>query len=284
MCNGDEENGLRACTSVHLTTANLKRDAERIPSLLSGKGTKKMYQFKSRVRYSECNAKAEITLPALVNYLQDCCTFQSEDLRIGVDYLKEHHEAWLLSSWQIVIKRYPKMGEEITVSTWPYAFKSFYGYRNFTIEDEKGEVVAYANSVWIFLDTDSGRPKRVSEEMLKAYVFEEQYPMETAERKIRLPEEMDAGEPFAVQKFHIDTNHHVNNEKYILMAEEYLTEKERVREVRVDYRKAAVLGDMIYPQAKKMKDKTVVALCDEAGKPYAVIEFQTEQGKESQTC
>ena len=69
------------------------------------------------------------------------------------------------------------MGEEITVSTWPYAFKSFYGYRNFTIEDEKGEVVAYANSVWIFLDTDSGRPKRVSEEMLKAYVFEEQYPM-----------------------------------------------------------------------------------------------------------
>ena len=131
-----------------------------------------MYQFKSRVRYSECNAKAEITLPALVNYLQDCCTFQSEDLRIGVEYLKEHHEAWLLSSWQIVIKRYPKMGEEITVSTWPYAFKSFYGYRNFTIGDEKGEVVAYANSVWIFLDTDSGRPKRVSEEMLKAYVFE----------------------------------------------------------------------------------------------------------------
>ena len=60
----------------------------------------------------------------------------------------------------------------------------------------------------------------MSEEMLKAYVFEEQYPMETAERKIRLPEEMDAGEPFAVQKFHIDTNHHVNNEKYILMAEE----------------------------------------------------------------
>ena len=36
-----------------------------------------MYDYKSRVRYSECDAKAEITLPALVNYLQDCCTFQS---------------------------------------------------------------------------------------------------------------------------------------------------------------------------------------------------------------
>ena len=233
-----------------------------------------MYQFKSRVRYSECNARAEITLPALVNYLQDCCTFQSEELHIGVEYLKEHHEAWLLSSWRIVIKRYPKMGEEITVSTWPYAFKSFYGYRNFTIEDEKGEVVAYANSVWIYLDTESGRPKRVSEPMLRAYTFEEPYPMETADRKIRLPEDMEKGEPFAVQKFHIDTNHHVNNEKYILMAEEYLTDQKQIFEVRVEYRRAAVLGDMIYPAVKKTEEGIVVALCDEAEKPYAVIEFQ----------
>ncbi len=243
-----------------------------------------MYQFKSRVRYSECNASAKLTLPALVNYLQDCCTFQSEELKIGVEYLKEHKEAWLLSSWQIVINRYPKMGEEITVSTWPYAFKGFYGYRNFTIEDEAGEVVAYANSVWIYLDTDSGRPKRVSETMLRAYPFEEPYPMETAERKIRLPEDMQQGEPFAVQKFHIDTNQHVNNEKYILMAEEYLKDTEWVREVRVDYRKAAVLGDMIYPCAKKTDDQTVVALCDEAGKPYAAIEFRTETGEEQKAC
>ena len=42
---------------------------------------------------------------------------------MGIDYLAEKHRAWLLSSWQIVVDRYPKLGERIVVSTWPYDFK-----------------------------------------------------------------------------------------------------------------------------------------------------------------
>lgn len=30
---------------------------------------------------------------------------------------------------------------KITVKTWPYNFKGFYGYRNFTIEDAEGKSV-----------------------------------------------------------------------------------------------------------------------------------------------
>ena len=45
-----------------------------------------MYDFKSRVRYSEVNSERQLTLPALIDYLQNCCTFQSEDneYRCGV--------------------------------------------------------------------------------------------------------------------------------------------------------------------------------------------------------
>ena len=93
-----------------------------------------MYDFKSRVRYSEVNSERQLTLPALIDYLQNCCTFQSEDMNIGVEYLEQHHAAWVLSSWEIVMNRYPKLAEHITVSTWPYSFKGFYGYRNFTIK------------------------------------------------------------------------------------------------------------------------------------------------------
>lgn len=232
-----------------------------------------MYQFESRVRYSECDARARITLPALVNYFQDCCTFQSEDLGVGVDYMNENQVAWMLSSWQIEVKRYPKMGEKITISTWPYAFKGFYGYRNFTICDEANNVIAYANSIWIFIDTKSARPKKVSDKMLSVYTFEEPYPMETSERKMKLPEEMEEKETFPVQKFHIDTNHHVNNEKYIEMALEYLIEADKIEGVRVEYKKAAVLGDMIYPYVGKNGEKLVVALSNEEKKPYAIVEF-----------
>ncbi len=98
-----------------------------------------MYQFESRVRYSEVDSERHLTLPAVMDYLQDCCTFQSEDMNIGVEYLAEQKQAWVLSSWEIKIRRYPVMGEKICVETWPYAFKGFYGYRNFRITKRTGE-------------------------------------------------------------------------------------------------------------------------------------------------
>lgn len=129
-----------------------------------------MYQFSSRVRYSEVNSEKILTLPALLDYLQDCCIFQSEELGVGVDYLADNHAAWVLSSWQIRICRYPKLGEEITVSTWAYDFKGFYGCRSFKVEGEDKGLLAYANSLWVFMDTDTMRPMRINQKMIDVYL------------------------------------------------------------------------------------------------------------------
>ena len=58
-----------------------------------------MYSFDSRVRYSEVDEDRKLSLTGVINYMQDCSTFQSEDLNMGIDYLTEKHRAWLLSSW-----------------------------------------------------------------------------------------------------------------------------------------------------------------------------------------
>ena len=47
-----------------------------------------------------------------------------------------------------------------------------------------------------------------------------------------------------------------------------------VHQMRVEYKKSAVYGDMIYPRIAAEDDRTVVELCDENAKPYAVIEFR----------
>ena len=88
---------------------------------------------------------------------------------MGIEYLKEQKRAWWLSSWQIVVDRCPVLGEEITVSTWPYDFKGMYGYRNFTIRDRKGSYLVRANSVWFLFDTEAGRPVRVQEDDIQGY-------------------------------------------------------------------------------------------------------------------
>lgn len=37
FCNGDEENGYHACTGIHLTTADQRRDALRASRLCNGR-------------------------------------------------------------------------------------------------------------------------------------------------------------------------------------------------------------------------------------------------------
>ena len=97
-----------------------------------------MYQYQTRIRYSELDESGHLKPEALLDYFQDCSTFQSEDLGIGIGYLKKRNMVWVLSSWQIVAERYPLLGETVTVGTQPYEFRSFMGFRNFMMEDEAG--------------------------------------------------------------------------------------------------------------------------------------------------
>ncbi len=233
-----------------------------------------MYSFDSRIRYSEVDYQGKLNFHALLDYFQDCSSFHSEDLQLGVEFLQEHKVAWVLISWQIEVKRYPVYGERVQISTWPYDFKGFYGYRNFKMTDEKGETLAYANSLWVLLDTQSGRPVRVLPEMNERYTLEPPIPMEKGPRKMQIPQNMEAREPFAVHKFHLDTNLHVNNGKYILMAQEYLPKEFEIGKLRTEYKKSAVYGDTIYPFVKEEEDKFVVALCDEQQNPYVTIELE----------
>ena len=137
-----------------------------------------------------------ISITGIMNYLQDCSTFHSEDVGGGLAYLNEHHQAWWLSSWQIVIDRYPRLGERIVMGTWPYERKGIYAYRNFTIQDLKGGYLVRANSVWFLFDTKAGRPVRVKEEDVKRYGGpEERLAMDYAPRKIALPENYEEREP-----------------------------------------------------------------------------------------
>lgn len=232
-----------------------------------------MYRMDARVRYSEVDEKRRIKLISILDYFQDCCTFQSEDVGGGIGFLQEMQRAWLLASWQIVIREYPRLGEKIQVCTMPYDFKGLYGFRNMLLENEAGEVLAYANSNWIFVDTLTGKPARIPKEVAEAYELDEPYPMERAPRKIRVPEHLVEKREIPVHRFCIDTNHHVNNGKYVLIAEEFLPADFKVGELRVEYRKAAMLGDILYPLVEELEDRVTVVLADQEKNPYAIIEF-----------
>ena len=232
------------------------------------------FEFDGRVRYSEIDHRGTMTLPALVNYFQDCTTFHSESVGLGMERLWEEKKAWVLSYWQVIVERYPKLNEKVTIGTFPTEFKGLFGNRNMYMLDGAGKRIACANSIWVFMDLEKGRPARPGAEHIEPYGIGEPLDMSYEDRKIEPPAESKAGEPFPVRRYHIDTNEHVNNCQYVQMAMEMLPGDISVHQLRVDYKKSAVLGDMIFPKVSEEAERTVVELCDEAGKPYAVVEMK----------
>ena len=232
------------------------------------------YSFESRVRFSEIGEKGCLTLPGVLDYFQDCCTFESEQTGLGMEVLKAQKRAWVLSAWQVIVKRYPKLGENIKVTTIPYGFRGFIGMRNFILETADGERLAWANSYWSFINTETGLPEKLTPADTDPYDLGEKMEMDYAPRKIALPKERKPKESFAVQKHHLDTNHHVNNCQYVQMAMDYLPENFKIHQMRAEYKQQARLNDVICPARAVDENKTTVLLNDQKGEPYAVVEFK----------
>jgi len=237
-----------------------------------------MYSFTSHIRFSETDPERRLTLSSLIDYFQDCSTFQSESLGVGFDYLEPLHRVWLLSAWQVIIYRLPSLGEAVRIGTWATTFSPLTGDRNFILQDAQGEPLAVANSIWVYADTLTGRPTKIRPEDITAYETAAPYPMEIAPRKIPIPDTLEEKVPFMVTQSHLDYNRHVNNGQYIHMAESYLPDNFPVGEFRADYRKSAVLQDEIHPLISITEDTCTVVLADAGYKPYATVQFIRKKG------
>lgn len=232
-----------------------------------------MYKLESNIRYSECARDNKIKIPAIINYFQDCTTENSEQLGVGYAYLKEHKRAWILNSWQVFFRRRPEVGEKIEVSTWATGFKGVFGPRDFLMKKSDGEELVCAHSLWVYVDTETGRPMKPGEDEIAVYEVEEPLPVASFSRKIKVPENATWVDTFPVHKYHIDTNNHVNNAKYVELACEVLPEDFCVTGLRVEYRKAAVYGDKIVLKCAMEENRITAVLCDEEENTYAIVEF-----------
>ncbi len=232
------------------------------------------YSIDSRVSYSKVGIDKSLKLGAMIDYLQDCSTFHSEDVGKGVDYLLEEGMAWMLTSWQIVIKRKPVHGERIKITTLPYGFRNCYGDRNFTIHTEDGELLVYANSIWVLVNISNGHPvRRIPEHITEAYTLDPKLDMEYAPRKIKVKGDYEILPAIRIQRSQIDSNNHVNNSQYVYMAEGCIPLDLKYNEVRVEYKNPAVLGDEIIPKLFREDKRLVVRLDGTEDQTFATVEF-----------
>lgn len=234
-----------------------------------------MYFVERRVSFSETGTDYKVKLTKILDYFQDTTILQSEELGVGVKPLRDRDFCWVLSSWQVVINRYPEFNEKIIIGTAPYDFKGFMGSRNFLLKTEDGEILAMANSIWSFIDIKKQSLVKVPEDVIASYNTEQKLDMDYAPRKIKLPEDMVQLDPIIALYHNIDINNHVNNAQYIAIAEDLIPEGRRAKQMRAEYRVSARFGETIVPYVHVNEEKNVytVSLADEQKNPYVIVEF-----------
>ena len=210
-----------------------------------------MYTFTSRVRHSEVDENGNLSIPAIMKYMTDCAMFDSIAINYDLDRLNENDLGWYITEWQIRINERPVLGQEIVINTWAYKFRGMMGFRNFDIETLDGRHLIESDSMWVLMNLKTLKPARVPEDMSGGFLSETGVHRKWLGRRIdkcdefvKKQENGEADYTFTVRQMHIDTNHHMNNARYIEAATECLDDAD-VSYIRAHYKQAAYKGDVV---------------------------------------
>ena len=234
-----------------------------------------MYSLKYKVTTSTCDSEGRLKLYSALQMMQDCSEMWI-DSEPGVKrYFSEQNMAQLLATRQVEIIRTPEYKEELTVTSSVYGMKPMFGFRNTYIYDAEGKPCYKTWSMGAFVDKGTGKLKRVDDATIASMKLEPQLEMNYRDRRIMLPKEggerLDA---VTVLRADIDYNRHMNNANYVRVAMELLPEDFIVKGLRVEYRVAAKLGDMLTPTIYQIEDGIIVSL-SMGNDVCAIIEFTT---------
>ena len=231
-----------------------------------------MYTFDSRIRYSECDYREKLNIYGMINYFQDCSTFQSESTGAGVLAMHEQNLVWVVSFWQIDVFKYPQLGDKVTVGTFPYDYRGFFGKRNFFMKDANGEFLAKADSLWTLLNYETSKPERVTEEIAGVYGLGDKLDMDYEKGKILPLDTMEEKSPITVMDSHLDANMHVNNGQFVGMIMN-LIETADYKRLKVEYRKMARKGEILIQYVGNDDNKNVVILKNKDNDVCSAMEF-----------
>ena len=205
------------------------------------------------VHYYDSDLKRKATISGIMRYFEDIAILHSEYVNIGIDYYINHHVVWMLYKWDIKIKRLPSFMETIKVRTVPTSLKSFHAFRYFDILDEDGDRIVTANSMWLFINTNTKKPIKITDDMFEGYGIHPDDMAELEIGEIGSFENTDSSKEFFIRYSDIDTNKHVNNIKYIDWAleavPEDLLQNYSLTRVIVNYKKEIGYGSRIVSSA-----------------------------------
>lgn len=232
-----------------------------------------MYSLDYQVTTSTCDSEGKLKLYSALQMMQDCSEMWIDSEPVAHKFFTDNNMTQLLATRQVEVVRVPRFKERLTVTTSIYEVMPMYGFRNTFIRDAQGQPCYRTWSMGAFVDLATGKLARIAPGAIASLTLEPKLDMNYRGRRIILPKGGGTVlEPVTVMRADIDYNRHMNNANYVRIAMELLPEGFEVRDMRVEYRIAAKLGDRLVPTVHSIDGGYIVSLAVD-GEPSAIIEL-----------
>ena len=189
--------------------------------------------------------------------------------------------AWVLTDWLINIDFYPKYGDKIHAITWSQGVTSLFGTsRDFELYCND-KLCAKGTTRWVYFDMNSGRPTKITDELLAKYEPEKKSVFEqTKLAKIQVPETFSTEIEIQPRRNDIDFNHHVHNLVYVDYAMDALSEEvyknHNFKNIRITYKSAVVAGEKLKVKSTSENGKHTVCIYNQQDELKTLLEFGEE--------
>ncbi len=171
-----------------------------------------LYETEYTVAPSDCGADGRLSYPGVFSLFQDLATAHADRLKLGYEELKPRSLFWLTVRTKIRFLSRPKMGERVTLRTWPETPGAVRCNRSYEIRRGE-ELLVCGKTDWAILNTATGGITPLAG-LFPALRFD--LPCACPGGYARVPDRFE-GDPFAeyrVRSTDIDVGGHMNNAAY----------------------------------------------------------------------
>lgn len=173
------------------------------------------FQISFPVRYQDSDPRLRVTPTALVGIMQEAAVLHSEAVGRGIDYLSSRKLSWMIVQTRAKIRRLPPWRTRVSVATWPSEMGRLLSRREFLLSDGEERPFLAATTLWAFMNTQERRVTRVPAEVGSAYAVFEERALDGPFRRPAPCTRPQAEKSFAIRRWEIDFNEHVNNLRYL---------------------------------------------------------------------
>lgn len=166
---------------------------------------------------AECNAQQELSLPNLVQKFIDISTEHANLLGVGNPDMPSPDMGWVLSRMTVEMSVYPKVNTDYSISTWVEDWNRHFSRRSYAVSDADGNVIGYASSIWMIINTSDRSNAGLSGlDFKNEWISDRQCPVPAQEKHVKI--DTDTHSPVYTFKYcDIDFYRHVNTVRYIVL-------------------------------------------------------------------